>query len=153
MSNLSDNTLVINHQDGPICLQLTNGGYAIYADRITISVSAETEEDVHPQYGAICLEGFPLTHLPQAGDVFKHSGGMFVDDFKATTKSHGYFEFHVEEITVIWTVVSVSANSIRFCLEALHDDTDSYDENAMPTPTLGIFDLSPTPLSELWVPV
>ena len=150
--------LSVRHGERPVQMKMTEGGYAIQDDRITISVSAEVDEetaddDAYPHHGCICIEGAPLDGALKEGDVFEHTGGMMENDYDELPRAHGYFGFHVEEIRVKWTVLSVSDDVCRFALEAFHDDVDYYDERAKPHPSTGTFDLPRSAEDDLWVPV
>ena len=150
--------LIVGHQKGPVPMALTEGGYAIEDGRITISISAvitdeALEQELFPEHGSICLEGAPIDGPLRDGQTFEHAGGMLENDYDALPRVHGYFGFHVQEIAVKWTVLQVSEEVCRFALEAVHDDVDYYDERAKPNPSKGVFDLRPTPLADLWIPV
>ena len=158
ISDSVSNAIEIRTQKGKTLLHLQEGGYAISNGLLSISVSAELSDedrendDIWPEYGAIAIESASLTKQLEEGDVFECHGGMDNNDDDVTPRAHGYFGFHVEDIKLRWTVISVLHDVCRFQLEAIHDDPDYYDEREKPSPTTGDFLLKKCEVEELWMP-
>ena len=146
------NILKIDHQDGIIEFSLTNGGYSIENNCISISIETDSiDEDAFPPCANICIVNHPIKDALRVGDSFEFSGGMNRDPDEAI-KACGYFTFHADHIFVKWTVVSIDKEHVVFRLESNHDDVNYYDSRAKQCPTNGQFSLSLKKRSALWIP-
>ncbi len=150
------NHLLIPHQDGDQVMALRSGGYAIYEDRLAISIETENvDPQGFPNVAHICSFHHNVADGLKSGDRFTCEGGMAAasaDDPEAV-KAFGFFVFHAERLDLTWTVVDVAEDRITVELSAIHDDINGDSSRVSERPTTGTFTLSAKDPDELWIPV
>ena len=157
---IEENQLEIFHQDGNIAFGLTKGGYSIENNILSVSIEAERLDDGEfPSCAYFCIFDFHISGELKVGKSFHYKRvandfGEYIDlhEQQNQPKAHAYFGFHVTHLECTWTILEIDGEKVVFSLEAIHDDTDYYDKRAKPKPTRGLFRLSPSPISALWIP-
>lgn len=139
----------LEHQDGIIEYQKTNGGFAVKDSKLYLSLETKSiDDEAYPDSFLFALDGYPV-----AGNLDSLEINISTNPEDEAPNVFVYTTFHACDVVAKLCVDVVSQNEISVDFNVVSEDVNYYNEKAKPNPFKGRAVLESKDLELLWLPV